>query len=74
MEWNLTRVAYYKDGKPVYYKEGSCDSSETKPTGDDAAYLTDGSILLESNTGKVCFYNKKSDSWPCHVKLPGDGT
>lgn len=56
-------VAYYEDGQPVYYKVGTCDSSETKPTGDAAADIADGSILTESDTGNVNFYNKKTDTW-----------
>ena len=57
-------VAYYdKNGQPVYYKVGTCDSSETKPTGDAAADIADGSILTESDTGNVNFYNKKTDTW-----------
>lgn len=50
----------------VYYKEGSCDSSETKPTKANTTGFFDvaeGSILVESDTGTVSFYNEKSDAW-----------
>lgn len=63
MDVNYRSVVRYEDGQPVWYIEASCDSSETKPTGDDAKYLADGSIIVESNTGMVNFYNKKTDSW-----------
>ena len=63
MDYNFKSIVYYKDGRPVHYVEGSGDSSETKPTGPDAEYITDGSAILESDTGRVFIYNKKSDSW-----------
>lgn len=56
-------IVCYVDGVPVYHKVGYCDSGETKPTGSDATYIADGSILTESNTGDVYFYNKLSDAW-----------
>lgn len=43
----------------VAYIEGACDSSETKPT----ELIADGSILVESNTGDVYFFNKKTSTW-----------
>lgn len=44
---------------PIMYIEGACDSSETKPTD----YIADGSIIIESDTGDVYFYNVKSAAW-----------
>lgn len=41
------------------YVEISGDSTETKP----AAGIADGSIFVESNTGKVYFFNEKSGDW-----------
>jgi hypothetical protein len=43
----------------VAYVEISGDSTETKPT----AGIADGSIFVESNTGKVYFFNEKSGDW-----------
>lgn len=43
----------------VTYVEISGDSTETKPT----AGIADGSIFVESNTGKVYFFNEKSGDW-----------
>lgn len=63
MDINYRSVVRYEDGKEILYVEGACDSTETKPTGADVEQYADGSILVESNTGKVFFYNKKSDSW-----------
>ena len=57
------KVAYYEDGKPVYLKEGTCDSGDTKPTGNSAFDIAEGSYLVESDTGNVFFYNKGSDVW-----------
>ncbi len=44
---------------PIMYIEGACDSSETKPTD----YIADGSIMVESNTGDVYFFNAKTETW-----------
>lgn len=43
----------------LFYLELSGDSTDTKPT----AGVLDGSTFLESNTGKVFFYNEKSGDW-----------
>ena len=56
-------IVGYKDGKPIYWKRGFADSSETKPIGDDAADICDGSQITESNTGALFYYNEKTDSW-----------
>lgn len=65
------RVVYYDNGNPVYYKEGNCDSEDTKPVGDDAKDISEGSSLVESDTGDVCFYNQKTDSWVKQFSLQG---
>lgn len=41
------------------YIEASCDSSETKLTKD----ICDGSIMVESDTGTVFFFNESSGDW-----------
>lgn len=56
-------VVGYEDGVEVNHLVGYCDSGETKPTGDGADYIADGSILTESDTGDVYFYNKIGDTW-----------
>lgn len=43
----------------IYYIEGSCDSSETKPTEN----IGDGSIMVESDTGDVYFFNEDTTAW-----------
>lgn len=48
------------DGTIVNYKEGSFNSSETKPTGADIA---SGSIIVEPDTGSVFFYDDVNDEW-----------
>ena len=42
-----------------YYVELACDSSETKPT----EMISDGSIALETNTGKMFVFNEKTSAW-----------
>ena len=66
-----TRVAYYDNGNPVYYKEGTCDSTDTKPTGNAAKDVSEGSSLVESDTGDVYFYNQKTDSWIMQFSFQG---
>lgn len=41
------------------YFEISGDSSESKPT----ACVVDGSVFVETNTGKVFFFNGKTGAW-----------
>ena len=63
MNFPYVKVVGYVDGKPIYHKVGYCDSGEVKPTGNDAGDIADGSILTESDTGDVYFYNDNADSW-----------
>lgn len=46
-------------GGGLFYLELSGDSTDTKPT----AGVLDGSIFLESDTGKVFFFNETSGDW-----------
>ena len=48
-----------ESGEQKFYCEISGDSSESKPT----AGIIDGSIFVESNTGKVYFFNEKTTAW-----------
>ena len=48
-----------ENGTSIYYLEISGDSTETKPT----TGVADGSVFIESDTGKVFFFNEKSGSW-----------
>ena len=41
------------------YMEFACDSSETKPT----EMIADGSIALETDTGKMFVFNEKTAAW-----------
>lgn len=44
-----------------YYREISCDSSEM---GDiSTADMADGSICVQTDTGKVFFYNEKTEAF-----------
>ena len=43
----------------LFYVEGSCTSTDTKPTDG----IADGSIFIESDTGDVYFYNEDSETW-----------
>lgn len=61
-------IVRYENGKPIYYKEGNCDSTETKPTKANTPVggffdISDGSFVVESDTGDVYFYNENADSW-----------
>lgn len=42
-----------------YYIEVTLDSTETKPT----EMVADGSIALETDTGKVFVFNEKTSAW-----------
>ena len=56
----LVKRGYAQDnGVDMFYVELSCDSEETKPT----TGIIDGSICLESDTGKVYFFNEDSGDW-----------
>lgn len=48
-----------ENGVDMFYVELSCDSSETKPT----TGIIDGSVAIESNTGKGFLFNEKSGDW-----------
>ena len=47
--------------------EGSCLSSDTKPT----AGIANGSIFVEVDTGKVFFYNEAGNAWVEQFSLQG---
>lgn len=61
--FNFARVVYNGSGSHIYYKEGAFNSTETKPTGDAAAEIASGSIIVEPDTGKVYFYDRPNDEW-----------
>lgn len=44
--------------KHTNYREGTCLSTDTKPTNWD-----NGSILLEINTSKVFIYDAENEQW-----------
>ena len=46
------------DGQPVYYGEGACVSTDTKPEG-----MANGSVLVEMDTGKVYMYDAEARQW-----------
>lgn len=69
MIFPVCKIVGYDDGKPIFYKEGFCDSHETKPTGDDAADISDGSWLEESDTGDVYQYSAVGDAWNKHFSV-----
>lgn len=50
-----------------WWFEGYCDSTETKPTQD----IAEGSTLTETDTGKVFFFNKRSNAWIEQFSLQG---
>lgn len=55
---------YADDGKHLHYIEASGDSTEDKPTETSVGGpIVDGSICIESNTGKVFFFNEESSDW-----------
>ena len=52
------------DGKHLHKIEASGDSTEDKPDEDSVGGpIVDGSICVESDTGKVFFYNEKTEDW-----------
>lgn len=63
--WNYSKVVGNDPVSlaPIFYKEGTCDSSVTLPTGTSAADLADGSLIRHSDNGEVKTYNKKTDAW-----------
>ena len=54
----ITHVQRIIEGSNCYV-ELSGDSSESKPT----ANIVDGSIFVETNSGKVFFFNGKTSAW-----------
>ena len=62
---SMTSIEKTENGSViVQYIEGACDSSESKPT----AFIADGSIITETNTGDVYMFNAKTSAW---VKMFG---
>lgn len=57
---SFTRFEYSTkvDGQPVYYGEGACVSTDTKPEG-----MANGSVLVEMDTGKVYMYDAAGRQW-----------
>ena len=55
----VSRIIAVENGENVKYVEISGDSTDTKPT----AGICDGSVFLESDTGKTYFFNEKSGDW-----------
>ena len=54
------------NGNPVFYGEGSCESTDTKPTDRVAT----GSIITEVDTKKVFFYSEETEEWVEQVTFP----
>lgn len=46
-------------GRPVYYCEGDCLSTDPKPT----AGIFNGSILVEIDTGSIYKFNADAGTW-----------
>jgi hypothetical protein len=44
----------------IYYREGSCLSTDARPTPDD---LENGSPIIELDTGKVYTYDRENRQW-----------
>ena len=60
----MFRIIYSKKvtrapDEDVFYIEGSCSSTDTKPT----EGICDGSKVEESDTGDVYFFNEDSETW-----------
>ena len=49
-----------KNGLKIY-REGSCLSSDTKPTNDTT--MMNGSKLMEMDTSKLFLYDEKNKTW-----------
>ena len=41
----------------------TCNSSDTKPTITDFPEITNGSALIETDTGAIFFYDGDNDEW-----------
>lgn len=61
--WNIWRSgSNVDDANPyqsLYYGEGDCLSTDTKPTEN----IFNGSILIEIDTGNIYKFNQDSNSW-----------
>lgn len=55
---NAVLVPSYGGAGSKYRKEGSCLSTDTKPTD-----LANGSILKEMDTATVYFYDEAGEQW-----------
>lgn len=52
------------DGKHLHYIEASGSSDEGKPEEESVGGpIADGSICIESDTGKVYFFNEEAEDW-----------
>ena len=56
---SVTEHVKRNNGPEKFYYELSGDSTDSKPTAD----VVDGSIFLETDTGKVYFFNGKTSEW-----------
>lgn len=61
----------YEGGEIIQYIEGSIDSSETKPVSLPNEKIADGSILTESDTGDVYFFNEETNAWVKQFSFQG---
>lgn len=52
-------VGYGENGGAITYGEGSCLSTDVKPT----SGIGNGSTLLEMNTSKVFAFNQDAGAW-----------
>ncbi len=59
--WNLIKYSGRSkpDGTSIYYKEGDCLESDTKPT----EGIGNGSKLFEMNTGKLFAFDEQHEKW-----------
>ena len=55
----LQTGCFADNGNVMRLIEGSCLAGDTKPT----ANVANGSIMVETDTGKVFFYNEASETW-----------
>lgn len=62
-----TFVGYDENGDPIYYKEMTGESTETKPTD----HIGAGSPFFEVDTGKVCCYSEASGDYVDEFSLQG---
>lgn len=63
LTWNLKKAVGTKETASgsvgVYYCEGECLSTDTKPTG----YIGNGSKLLEMDTSSLYLFDETSSTW-----------